>query len=217
MSRSGAAIEPPIPTERAGTSRGPMPPWAWSDGARVLLASVAIVSAVVLAVSSRDSGHDRDRGRGRPTVARSVSVSAPDPAERGGAGLVLDANTAPAEALETLPHVGPTLARRIVEARAEGAFRSLPDLQARVRGIGPVTLARITPYLRIDERTAARVQYLADAGAGADRPRRAAGATGRKPPRSRARRAGDPPVRLVAKVPKAAEHPVNFPSVVDPN
>ncbi|MHB1562305.1 MAG: ComEA family DNA-binding protein, partial [Isosphaeraceae bacterium] len=133
MSRSSTAIEPPIPPERAGTPCGPRPPWAWSDGARVLLASVAIASAVVLAVSTRDSGRDRDRGRGQPTVAAL--------ANRGAADFKLDANTASVEALETLPHIGPTLARRIVEARADGAFRSPRDLQARVRGIGPVTLA----------------------------------------------------------------------------
>ncbi len=215
MSRSGTAIEPAIPAERPGPSRGPMPPWTWTEGARVLLASVAIASAVMLAVSARDPGRHRVHDRVRPTV----SAPAPAPAERVAGGLVLDANTATAEALETLPHVGPTLARRIVEARADGPFRSPKDLQTRVRGIGPVTLARITPYLRIDERTADKVQYLADAGAGAgvDGPRPAIGAKGRKPPRSRARRAGDPPVRLVAKVPKAEERPANFPSVVDPN
>lgn len=139
------------------------------------------------------------------------------PAERGVGELVLDANTAPVEALETLPNIGPTLARRIVEARADGPFRSLDDVRARVRGIGPVTLARITPYLRIDERTAASVPYVADAGAGVDGPRPGAGAKGRKPPRSRARRSGAPPVRLVAKIPKAEEQPANLPSVVDPN
>lgn len=192
-----------------------MPPWTWPTGARGLLALVAMASALVLAVSSRDPGRrrdrDRDRDHGRPTVSVSASV------DRSPGNLVLDANTASAEALETLPHIGPTLARRIVEARVDGAFRSLDDLRGRVRGIGPVTLARIAPYLRIDERTAAEVQYLADAGTGAHEPRPAAGATGRKPPRSRARRAGNSSVQLVAKVQKAAERPASFPSVSDPN
>ena len=62
---------------------------------------------------------------------------------------MLDPNTASPQALEALPHLGPTLARRIAEARADGPFRSLDDVRARVRGIGPVTLARIAPHLQI--------------------------------------------------------------------
>jgi competence protein ComEA len=54
----------------------------------------------------------------------------------------IDVNRADEAALERLPGIGPALARRIVEARAERPFRSVEDL-ARVRGIGPATLARL--------------------------------------------------------------------------
>lgn len=61
-------------------------------------------------------------------------------------GLRLDANSASARALETLPGIGPALAGRLVEARAKRAFCRVEDLE-RVRGIGPVLSSRIAPSL----------------------------------------------------------------------
>lgn len=52
------------------------------------------------------------------------------------------------EQLQTLPGIGPELAKRILYYRYEhGAFRSIDDLVA-VPGIGPGRLAEIRPYLR---------------------------------------------------------------------
>jgi comEA protein len=52
--------------------------------------------------------------------------------------------------LEALPGIGPVMAGRILEDRRErGRFRSVDDLM-RVRGVGPKTLEKIRPYLRID-------------------------------------------------------------------
>jgi competence protein ComEA len=63
------------------------------------------------------------------------------------ARFTVDINTADWPELTTLPEVGETLARRIVESRErDGPFRDQQDLQ-RVRGIGPRTLERIKPYL----------------------------------------------------------------------
>ena len=59
----------------------------------------------------------------------------------------VDINTADWPELSQLPGVGETLARRIVEHRAEhGPFMDLEDLQ-NVRGIGPKTMDRLRPYL----------------------------------------------------------------------
>ena len=50
--------------------------------------------------------------------------------------------------LSQLPGIGEALARRIVESReADGPFADHQQLR-RVRGIGPRTLERSTPYLR---------------------------------------------------------------------
>jgi DNA uptake protein ComE-like DNA-binding protein len=65
--------------------------------------------------------------------------------ERVALGTPLDLNEAGEADLETLPGVGPSLAQRILDARAAqpgGRFAALSDLLA-VRGIGPVTLSRL--------------------------------------------------------------------------
>jgi competence ComEA-like helix-hairpin-helix protein len=63
----------------------------------------------------------------------------------------LDLNTADAEAFQTLPGVGPTLAGRIVADRnAHGPFRAPADL-LRVPGIGPKRWERIRPLVRVAE------------------------------------------------------------------
>ena len=60
----------------------------------------------------------------------------------------VDVNSATWPELVQLPEVGETLAKRIVEVRAEsGPYLDHEDLR-RVPGIGPKTLDRIRPYLR---------------------------------------------------------------------
>ncbi|HWE38127.1 MAG TPA: helix-hairpin-helix domain-containing protein [Isosphaeraceae bacterium] len=63
--------------------------------------------------------------------------------------LVVDANTAPPAVLAALPSLGPGRVKAIVAAREADPFRSLDDLDARVKGIGPATMAAIRPYLEI--------------------------------------------------------------------
>jgi Helix-hairpin-helix motif len=149
----------------------------------VLLAALAISAAIGLAVAGRD----------RP---RRMAAGPQD------SELVLDPNTATPEALSALPHLGPTLARRISEARADGPFRSLEDVQARVRGIGPATLAQIAPYLRIDTQPMSRPALdagsiaIADAGTGAAAPVRR---SSRKPPASKTRKSRPALVQITPK------------------
>ena len=66
-------------------------------------------------------------------------------------GVPIDLNSAATEALEALPGIGPTLARRIVEARP---LRRVDDL-LRVKGIGKVRLAALRPHVRADPPPAA--------------------------------------------------------------
>jgi competence protein ComEA len=59
----------------------------------------------------------------------------------------IDINTADWPELALMPGIGETLAQRIVEDRgANGPFLELNDLR-RVRGIGPLTLEGMKPYL----------------------------------------------------------------------
>jgi competence protein ComEA len=61
---------------------------------------------------------------------------------------LVDVNRANWPELSTLPEVGETLAKRIVEHRQRhGEFQTIDDLQ-RVRGIGPKTFERLKPYVR---------------------------------------------------------------------
>ena len=63
------------------------------------------------------------------------------------AKFLVDINQADWPELAELPEIGPTLARRIVTARESGGpFVDHEDLR-RVRGIGPLTLERMRPYL----------------------------------------------------------------------
>lgn len=76
------------------------------------------------------------------TTAPAGSRSSPATAGAAPRGRV-DVNRATAAELESLPGVGPSIARRIIEMRAEkGGFARLEDLLA-VRGIGPSRLAKL--------------------------------------------------------------------------
>ena len=89
-----------------------------------------------------------------PGVARRArSPGSPGPlATAGTASALLDLNRASAVDLTRLPGVGPTLARRIVDARQDrGRFDRVEEL-LEVRGIGPATLARLRPLIRIGRR-----------------------------------------------------------------
>jgi competence protein ComEA len=86
------------------------------------------------------------------TGARAVARRGGSPPSAAAARPTLDLNRAGPAELETLPGVGPALARRIVEARsARGGFRS-PDDLLEVRGIGPATLGRLRPLVTIGGR-----------------------------------------------------------------
>jgi competence protein ComEA len=91
-----------------------------------------------------------------PPPPRVVRAAAPEkkavPARAKGkkqppAGKV-DVNRAGPDELRTLPGIGPTLARRILEARQKGPFRSVDELR-RVKGVGPKTLERLRPFVRV--------------------------------------------------------------------
>ncbi len=61
----------------------------------------------------------------------------------------VDVNTATAEELQSVPGIGETLAKRIVEFRQEhGPFEKVDDL-LNVRGIGVTSLDKLRPFLTI--------------------------------------------------------------------
>jgi len=54
----------------------------------------------------------------------------------GSAQAAVNVNTASFDELQTISGIGPATAQRIVDERRKGPFKSLDDLQARVKGIG---------------------------------------------------------------------------------
>jgi competence protein ComEA len=98
---------------------------------RVLLIVVTMIGAVGLRTASLSLGRET-RGPYREAPV-----------------LVVDPNSAPPEVMGALPHVGAALVKKIVEQRETRPFQSLGDLRRRVRGLGPATLARLAPHLRI--------------------------------------------------------------------
>jgi competence protein ComEA len=61
---------------------------------------------------------------------------------------VVDINSAGVTELQTLPGIGPKIAQRIVAERSRGRFRTVDDLR-RVAGIGPKTLDKLRPFIRV--------------------------------------------------------------------
>ena len=109
----------------------------WNDP-RGFPPPVPRIDVVGPATDNAVGGSARTSGKGRKRPPRT-----PDPQ----AGAPIDLDTATEDAIETLPRVGPALAHRIVANRDSlGPFRSMEGLR-RVKGIGPATVALISPLV----------------------------------------------------------------------
>ncbi|MBV9878842.1 MAG: helix-hairpin-helix domain-containing protein [Gemmatirosa sp.] len=105
--------------------------------------------------SRRDSAAPRrrrasttsDQATPRTRPARAPASIAPARIAPAGPPALVDVDVADVTALESLPGIGPGLARRIAEDRgARGAFGSLAGLE-RVSGVGPKLAQRVAPYV----------------------------------------------------------------------
>lgn len=84
-----------------------------------------------------------------PATDSTVSSPASPRPQRPSAEHPINVNTAPPEALDGLPGIGPALSERIVTYRStQRPFQRVDELE-RVRGIGPKTLATLRPMVRV--------------------------------------------------------------------
>ena len=118
----------------------------------VVLATVAAARSALSQRTATDGGPgvERDVAAAIDTV-QSLRSEEERRARPLAEGEMLDPNRAEAIELDRLPGVGPATASAIVAARSEAPFTSAEDLLA-VRGIGPATLAKVRPHLRIPRR-----------------------------------------------------------------
>ena len=70
----------------------------------------------------------------------------------GEGDLIVNVNSATQGELETIPGIGPALARQIIAGRP---YARVEDLEG-VRGIGHYTVNRIRPYLKVEGETEKR-------------------------------------------------------------
>lgn len=120
-------------------------------GARSLRPSPAAVAGPQAALAAQLAAVESAvtvGGRSRAATQRSSAGIAKAPAPSATPSVPsapVDVDRADAAELESLPGIGPALARRIVEDRAEhGSFGGLSGLQ-QVRGIGPALAAKLAP------------------------------------------------------------------------
>ncbi len=166
----GAAVELPAPlgtVDPAAVADGAPAPVA--SGAALVVAhvvgAVAAPGVVRLPAGSRvvdalaaAGGATADADLGRLNLARVLGdgeqIVVPRPGDPtslaqvspqgGGAGQLVDLNTASVAELDGLPGVGPVLAQRIVDRRP---FTSVDELDE-VSGVGPTLLERLRPLVR---------------------------------------------------------------------
>lgn len=123
---------------------------AGRDRAALLVAGLA---CAVLWIPRGDASQPCARPGVAPGAGALVAVScagAGEPIEGAARmlfGLPLDLNRADARTLEALPGIGPARAQAIVRERARAPFCSVGDL-ARVRGVGPVLVARVAGFVQ---------------------------------------------------------------------
>lgn len=118
-------------------------------------ASSADLSAINLAAKVEDGQqiHLPKKGEAVPPTGNGTSGSGTAPAAKGawagGSSTRINLNTATAAELDTLPRVGPVLAERIIQWRADhGNFSRVEDLDA-VPGIGPAMMAALLDLVSV--------------------------------------------------------------------
>ena len=163
-SATGTTAALPVPTLRTAPAAAPTPLLVHVSGAvrRAGLVSVPSGARVVDAIAAAGGPTVKadqaavnlaarvadgqqvvvpERGAGPPATGAASGPTGSGAGSGSGSGAPVSIGSGTAQQLETLPHIGPALAARIIAYReAHGGFRSVDEL-GQVGGIGPKTLA----------------------------------------------------------------------------
>lgn len=110
------------------------------DALAILVIGACLLSSGYLVAS-------RELSRTTATIIESKPSPHPAATVAQASSSTINLNSATLEELDSLPRVGPVLARKILDYRAaHGGFRSVDDLD-QVSGIGPATLEKLRPLI----------------------------------------------------------------------
>lgn len=85
----------------------------------------------------------------KPSPITSAAGNAAANAAAAAGPALVNLNTATAQEIESLPGIGPVLAARIIEYRAQNAFTTVDDLRF-VSGIGPKRMEALRPLVTVE-------------------------------------------------------------------
>jgi competence protein ComEA len=139
----GAVVRPGVYRLPAGSRIGDAIAAAGGYGASVDAGLVDRQLNLAAEVKDGDKVRVPARGDTQAPAAGGGSPSAP-----GQAGGPIDLNSASAEALDTLPGVGPATAAKIIAAREQQPFASVDDLLSR-KVLGAATLEKLRPLVTV--------------------------------------------------------------------
>ena len=130
-----------------GTTRRANDPRGLPTGFLARYKPQIVVCVLVIVLLAGGAYYSSRASESAPKVVYSTSLE--EASAEAQAPLLVDINTADAEALDELPEVGPSTAEKIVEyRRSNGSFRSVDELEE-VPGIGPKTLEKIKPFAKV--------------------------------------------------------------------
>lgn len=133
-----------VPEQGTEASRGEMPMEKWKDFLRRPGVLASLLCFCVALGFFLGSVYDRRSAAPIRAVVRTAAETPPPET------VPVNINTADAELLESLPGIGPALARRILEYReVSGPFRSLSQLMD-VEGIGSAVFEDLQGRITLD-------------------------------------------------------------------